>query len=192
MSPDGAMDHVDCTEVIVDTASADAVFVSNLGVCSYILSAVADRARNFYMRGAMGSTTPTGLGLALAIPEDVTVLDGDGSLLMSMGSLATVSRAGPDNLTVVVMDNGEFATTGGQPTLSGEVSFAGVARDCGLEAWTAGSLSEFETAYRAAVDHDGPALVSADVVSTVPDSYPRPDYAHSHRKHTFRSALDTE
>lgn len=189
MSEDRVMEQVDCTEVVVESSSEDAVIVSNLGVASYILSAIEERARNFYMRGAMGSTTPTGLGLALATDDRVTVLDGDGSLLMSLGSLTTVSRAGPENLVLVVMNNSEFATTGGQATLASEVNFAGVAEECGLSAWEARTVSEFESAYLAACDHDGPAVVSAAVESTVPEEYPRPDYAHSHHKHRFRSAL---
>ena len=81
------------------------------------------------------------------------------------------------------MNNREFATTGGQSTLVSEVSFAGVAEECGLGAWEARSTSEFESAYGAACEHDGPAVVSAAVDSTVPDEYPRPDYVHSHQKH---------
>jgi thiamine pyrophosphate-dependent acetolactate synthase large subunit-like protein len=141
------------------------------------------------MRGAMGSTTPTGLGLAISADERVTVLDGDGSLLMSLGSLATVSRVAPENLVIVVMNNRTFATTGGQPTLANEVSFAAVAEACGLEGWEAHSIPEFGAAYEAACEHDGPALVSAAVESNVPDEYPPRDYAHSHHKYEFMSAL---
>jgi sulfopyruvate decarboxylase subunit beta len=189
MSSDDAMDQIDCTRVVVESSPDRAAIISNLGVSSWILSAVTDRERNFYMRGAMGSTTPTGLGLALSTDDRVTVLDGDGSMLMSLGSLTTVSRAAPDNLVIVVMNNSEFATTGGQSTLASELNFAGVAEESGLEAWEATDISQFEAAYEAACEHDGPALVSAAVVSDVPDEYPRPDYAHSHHKHKFRTAL---
>lgn len=188
MSPDAFADQLDCTEAVVEI-TPNAAIISNLGVASYILSAVDDRERNFYMRGAMGVTTPTGLGLALALDKQVAVLDGDGSMLMSLGALTTIARQDPENLVVVVMDNSEFATTGGQPSLANETDFAEVARDCGLKAWRVDSVDAFRDAYEMAVEHDGAALVSADVVSNVPDDYPRPDYAHSQLKHQFRSAV---
>ena len=65
----------------------------------------------------MGLASSIGLGLALAQPQlDVIVLDGDGSLLMNLGSLATIGMLQPRNLTLVVMDNEAYATTGGQAT----------------------------------------------------------------------------
>lgn len=181
-------DQYDCTERIVE-ATPDAAIVANLGVSAYNLAAVEDRARNFYMRGGMGVTTPTGLGLALATDEQVTVLEGDGSLLMSLGCLSTVADQDPSNLVVVVMDNSRFETTGGQPSLSARVDFAAVAADCGLWARHVDSVAALEEAYEAAVAHDGAAVVSCDVVSSKPESFPDIDYAHSFLKHRFREAL---
>ena len=178
-------DQFACTETVLET-TPDAAVVSNLGTASYNLVAAEDRARNFYLTGAMGATTSLGLGLALAVDEQVTVLDGDGSLLMSLGALSTVSRADPPNLVVVVMDNGSFQTTGGQPTLSGEVEFAGVARECGLAAWHADTNEAFAEAYEAAVDHDGTGVVACDVDPVTPTDYPPLDYAHAYVKHRFR------
>ncbi|MFC7009815.1 thiamine pyrophosphate-dependent enzyme [Halalkalicoccus salilacus] len=120
------------TEAIVARTPDNGIIVSNLGVSSWILSAVEDRPRNYYMKGAMGATTPLGLGLAMSRDEQVTVLDGDGSLLMSLGTLATISRQDPDNLVVIVMNNSQFATTGGQPSLADEINIASAAEDCGL------------------------------------------------------------
>jgi len=94
-----------CTRAVIEE-TPDAAVISNLGVASYHLIDVADRARNFYLTGAMGSTTPLGLGLATSTDEPVTVLDGDGSMLMSLGSLSTVADVDPPNLTVVVWENG--------------------------------------------------------------------------------------
>ncbi len=64
----------------------------------------------------MGLASSIGLGLALARPDLVFVLDGDGSLLMNLGSLATIGLPRPPNLVLIVMDNEEYATTGGQQT----------------------------------------------------------------------------
>ena len=78
---------------------------------------VSPRPLNYLSIGAMGLDSSHGLGLALGRPDRrVVVLQGDGSLLMNLGSLATIGLLHPANLVVVVMDNQEYATTGGQPT----------------------------------------------------------------------------
>ena len=112
---DARADLYACTEAVLDV-TPDAAVVSNLGVASYVLASVSDRerARNFYQWGSMGVTTAVGLGLALSTDEPVTVLEGDGSLLMSLGVLSTLGAVDPSNLTVVVWDNAIYGTTGGQ------------------------------------------------------------------------------
>ena len=110
------MTRADATRVIVELAG-DAPIIASLGHPAYDLFAAGDRPQNFYTWGSMGLASSIGLGLALARPDvRVIVLDGDGSLLMNLGSLATIGLLHPANLVVVVMDNQEYATTGGQPT----------------------------------------------------------------------------
>jgi len=110
------MNRVEATRVIVQLAG-DAPIVASIGHPAYDLFAAGDRPRNFYTWGSMGLASSIGLGLAIARPDvRVIVLDGDGSLLMNLGSLATIGLLRPANLVVVVMDNQEYATTGGQPT----------------------------------------------------------------------------
>jgi thiamine pyrophosphate-dependent acetolactate synthase large subunit-like protein len=94
----------------------DPVVVS-LGHPAYDLFAAGDRDLNFYTWGSMGLTSSIALGLALARPDrTVVALDGDGSLLMNLGTLATIGDSAPPNLVVFVLDNGVYGTTGGQPT----------------------------------------------------------------------------
>jgi len=110
------MTRIEATRAIVALAG-DAAIVASLGHPAYDLFAAGDRPQNFYSWGSMGLASSIGLGLALARPElRVIVLDGDGSLLMNLGSLATIGLLRPANLMVIVMDNEEYATTGGQPT----------------------------------------------------------------------------
>lgn len=90
--------------------------VSNIGVASKELYSVLEQPSNFYMLGSMGMATPVGLGVALSSGRKVFVIDGDGSLLMNPGTLATVARQAPPNLTVLAVDNGVYGSTGGQPT----------------------------------------------------------------------------
>lgn len=178
-------DQAACTAAVLEE-TPDAAVVSNLGTASYHLTALGDRPRNFPLTGAMGTTTPLGLGLALAVDEQVTVLDGDGSMLMSLGALSTVARLDPSNLVVVVMDNAAYETTGGQETLSTEVDFAGVARECGLSAWHVDSNGAFREAYAAAVEADGAGIVACEVDPGRPEEDPSLDYAHAYVKHRFR------
>ena len=91
--------------------------VASLGHPAYDLFAAGDRPANFYTWGSMGLASSIGLGLALARPDlRVFVLDGDGSLLMNLGSLATIGWTRPANLVLIVWDNEVYGTTGGQDT----------------------------------------------------------------------------
>jgi phosphonopyruvate decarboxylase len=110
------MTRLDAIRILVELAGGAPV-VASLGHPAYDLFAAGDRPQNFYTWGSMGLATSIALGLALARGDlRVFVVDGDGSLLMNLGSLATIGLFQPANLTVVVMDNEEYATTGGQPT----------------------------------------------------------------------------
>jgi thiamine pyrophosphate-dependent acetolactate synthase large subunit-like protein len=123
------MTRLEATRIVVQLAG-DAAIVASLGHPAYDLFAAGDRPRNFYTWGSMGLASSIGLGIALAQPQlRVIVLDGDGSLLMNLGSLATIGLLQPANLTLVVMDNEVFATTGGQPTPTANgADLAGAAR----------------------------------------------------------------
>ncbi len=107
--------------------------VSNLGWPSKELYAVKLQPSNFYMLGSMGMATPIGLGIALTSSKEVIVIDGDGSLLMNPGTLATAAGLAPRNLTIVAIDNNAYGSTGNQPTLTGAcVDLEAVARGFGF------------------------------------------------------------
>ncbi len=112
----------------------DLLVVPGLGSTTYDLAAAGDDRRNFYLWGAMGGAAMIGLGLALAQPKRrVAVITGDGEMLMGMGSLATIGIQRPNNLAIVVFDNGVYGETGMQPshTQSG-VDLLTVAGGCGF------------------------------------------------------------
>lgn len=91
-----------------------------------------DRPANFYMIGSMGLASSIGLGLALNKPERrVVIFDGDGNLLMNLGSLALIGAMRPANLLHVVFDNEVYGSTGNQPTISGQVALEEMARAAG-------------------------------------------------------------
>jgi thiamine pyrophosphate-dependent acetolactate synthase large subunit-like protein len=115
-------------------AAPDALVVSGLGSATYDVFAAGDRDLNYYLWGAMGGAAPLGLGLALAQPSrSVVVITGDGEQLMGIGSLATIAVKQPNNLTLVVLDNGHFGETGMQPShTSLGVSLVAVAKGFGI------------------------------------------------------------
>jgi thiamine pyrophosphate-dependent acetolactate synthase large subunit-like protein len=93
---------------------------------------VRDAPATFYMIGSMGLASSIGLGIALARPErGVVVFDGDGNVLMNLGTLATVAARAPRNFRHVCFDNGVHASTGGQPTITDRVRLDEVARAAG-------------------------------------------------------------
>jgi thiamine pyrophosphate-dependent acetolactate synthase large subunit-like protein len=127
------MNRVEATRLLVSLAG-DSPIVASLGHPAYDLFAAGDRPANFYTWGSMGLASSIGLGLAIGRPDlRVFVLDGDGSLLMNLGSLATIAALQPRNLVLIVWDNEEYGTTGGQPTPTANgADLAGAARALGV------------------------------------------------------------
>lgn len=118
-------------EDILQAVSDDTAIVATTGKCGRELFTIADRPQHLYQVGSMGCAAAMGLGVALSSDKPVMVLDGDGAALMKMGTLATIGAYAPNNLVHIVLDNGTYDSTGGQPTVSGSVDFAAVAADCG-------------------------------------------------------------
>src|SRR5580704_8152252 len=119
-------------EVVARTAPGSTAVLASTGFCGRELYAVEDRPNHLYMVGSMGCVVPLALGLALARPDlRVVALDGDGAALMRMGAFATVGAYGPPNLRHLLLDNGAHDSTGGQATVSPNVSFGEVAAACG-------------------------------------------------------------
>ncbi len=112
----------------------DILVIAGLGAPNWDVSAAGDHANNFPLWGAMGAATMVGLGLALAQPKrKVLVITGDGEMLMSIGSLATVAVEKPANLTIAVLDNERFGETGMQKTHTASgVDLAGIALAAGI------------------------------------------------------------
>ena len=112
----------------------DEVVICNIGFPSRELYEIDDRDKNFYMIGSMGLASSIGFGLALAKPnEDIVVIDGDGSLLMNMGSLVTIFANNPSNLTWIVIDNGAYGSTGNQDTYAQAIDLVDIAKSVGFE-----------------------------------------------------------
>lgn len=111
----------------------DELVICNIGFPSRELYAVKDSSNHFYMLGSMGMASSVGLGLALAQKRKVMALDGDGSLLMNLGSLVTIFSQNPENFILVVLDNECYGSTGSQCTYASNVDLSKVAKAVGFK-----------------------------------------------------------
>jgi thiamine pyrophosphate-dependent acetolactate synthase large subunit-like protein len=129
-----------------------------------------------YMPSAMGQGPALGLGLALAHPErGVIVINGDGSMLMNLGSLVTLANH-PANVYVLVMDNGIYEVTGGQPTAgTGHTDFAGLARAAGFRrVYTFDNADTWQAGATEALSGPGPVVVWLKVEGQLGQKTPTP------------------
>ena len=109
----------------------NARIVSANGFISRDLFSISDTRPTFYMIGSMGLASSIGLGIALKdLEKKVFVFDGDGNILMNLGSLTTIGSLKPKNLVHVVFDNSVHESTGGQPTNSNFVNIEKIAKAC--------------------------------------------------------------
>ena len=139
------------TEVVdaVLEAAPDALYVASLGTPTSALRAASDDGPHLYLGGSMGVALAAALGVAEKRPDrDVVALVGDGELLMGASSLWSLAALAPENLLVVVLADGHYSITGGQP-LGGPTAFPEVAAALGLRAASAGSAAEIAQAMRA-------------------------------------------
>jgi thiamine pyrophosphate-dependent acetolactate synthase large subunit-like protein len=140
--------------------------IPSLGHPAYDLFEAGDRPENFYTWGSMGLASSIGLGLAMAQPKrPVIVLDGDGSLLMNLGSLATIASVSPRNLIIIVWDNELYGTTGGQPTATADGSdLEAAATALGIpHAVTVREPEAFDSAVDRSLEQPGPWVIIAKV-----------------------------
>lgn len=151
-----------------------------------------DHALTYYAIGAMGQASSCALGLALARPDKrVIVLDGDGSLLMNLGTLVTIASQKPANLVHFLCENGAYEANGGHPIPGrDQVDFAALARAAGYRrAETIATLGDFEAKIVRLLQEPGPLFVDLKLVAGPP---PSQDYAFIHGAATraaFKAAL---
>jgi thiamine pyrophosphate-dependent acetolactate synthase large subunit-like protein len=155
------MNRFDVTSRLVAKLKDEAV-IGGIGNTNFDLWAAGHRPQNFYMLGSMGLAFPIALGVALAQPKrHVFALEGDGSLLMQLGTLSTIATLAPKNLTMIIMDNGVYQITGAQPTPASAVAdLVAIAVASGLtnSAWAADE-EDFERLIDQSMSSPGPSLI---------------------------------
>jgi thiamine pyrophosphate-dependent acetolactate synthase large subunit-like protein len=171
------MNRFDITKRMIALLRQDEAVIGGIGYTNFDLWAASAlpgggrRPQNFYMLGSMGLAVPIALGVALGQPQrKVIALEGDGSILMQLGSLATVAARAQKNLAIVIMDNGAYQITGGQKALTDEgADIVAIARGCGLaqSAWAADEAA-FEEMIALSLREDGPWLIGCRIDSQKP------------------------
>lgn len=167
-----------------------AAVIATTGKCGRELFTIADRPQHLYQVGSMGCAPGMGLGVALNVGNPVVVVDGDGALLMKMGTLATIGACAPENLVHIVLDNAVHDSTGGQPTVSANVSFAEAAIACGYRgAYSCDEGGGFEDSVESALGRAGPHLVHMRIRPGSMASLGRPTVKPSDVARRFKAFL---
>ena len=116
-------------KIVIDEIGQDPIISAN-GFISRDLFNVCDKKNNFYMIGSMGLASSIGLGVAIKNPKkQIFVFDGDGNILMNLGSLVTIGSLKPKNLIHIIFDNASHESTGGQPTNSKSIKIKKIAEN---------------------------------------------------------------
>ena len=186
---------------MLDGADDNLLVIAGLGSANWDITAAGDRPLNMPLWGSMGAPVPMGLGLALAQPKKrVLVITGDGDMLMSLSSLATVAAQQPDNLAIVVLDNEKFGETGNQatataprnngPTDSGAgTDLAMIAKGCGIaDSGTVREAGEVAQLVKDARTTKGPVFRLVKVMVEKLE-FVMPPQDGAHLKDRFRQAL---
>jgi thiamine pyrophosphate-dependent acetolactate synthase large subunit-like protein len=176
--------HVDDADLILSTT----------GMISREVFTTKDRPGNFYMLGSMGLLSSLGLGLAVLAPQRrIWVLDGDGSALMSLGTLPLIATMCPPNLIHVILDNEAYESTGAQPTISASVDLAAVGTSCGYrQVDRAASRGELERVLVHGPPETGPRLIVVKVSIAPVEGIPRVSHAPTAIRDRFVAHLQND
>jgi thiamine pyrophosphate-dependent acetolactate synthase large subunit-like protein len=153
------MNRADLTRRLVARLKHEEAVIGGIGHTNFDLWASGQRPQNFYMLGSMGLAPSIALGVALAQPQRrVFALEGDGSMIMHLGALGTIAMANPKNFALILLDNGIYQITGGQPTLtSHRTDLVAIAKGAGIAQSTwARDEEHFEALVDRALTEDGP------------------------------------
>jgi sulfopyruvate decarboxylase subunit beta len=168
------MRRFECMQALAPMIT-DQLVVTNVARTGFEWKMAKPRDGNLYTMG-MGLVTPVVLGLALSLPHrGVIALDGDGSILLNLGALATVGNCAPANFVSIIFDNQSYASTGGLPTATaGKTNLAEIAKGAGISnSVEVTTIEQFAATATKALAGDGPWVIVAKVVSEKPPVEPK-------------------
>ena len=175
MEVDKRLQRPDALRIINDAFPDQPIVVTLGGTVREMIATCGRRPNHLYILDSMGLVVPIALGLALGFDNDpsverVVVVEGDGSLLMGFSVLSTIGLMRPKKLIVIVLDNGVYLTTGGQPSASGSTDFVAAARACGMAAQMAETREALEVSLVGGRTCDGPLLIRVPVGTISPST----------------------
>ena len=145
---------------LISKEIGDNVIVSANGYISRDLFEVDDKPTNFYMIGSMGLASSIGLGLALQNPKKmIHVFDGDGNILMNLGSLTTIGKLKPKNFIHIIFDNSSHESTGGQPTSTNKISIDAIAKAVNFKVFKCHSKNSLDKIFKKIKHITGPIII---------------------------------
>lgn len=173
------MSRPEALRIVDEVFAADPVVLTLGGTIREMLKVVGRKPNHLYVLDAMGLPAAVGLGVALGIAdeprhESLLVVEGDGSTLMGFSALSTIGNLKPRKYVLLILDNGVYLATGGQPTAAATTDFAGVARACG---WAAAhdvpsDPESLRAALRDARSSVGPTLLRMRIsTATIPTDF---------------------
>jgi phosphonopyruvate decarboxylase len=190
------MNREDAIKTIIDNLKGDEVIISTTGKTSRELFEYRierkESPHDFYTVGGMGCAASIALGIALQKSERrVFVLDGDGAVLMQMGSLATIGHYKPANFTHILFDNQSHESTGGQKTVSGTVDFKQIALACGYShVSNVQSKDELVNILRKIESCKGPHMITIKVQKGARENLGRPTSTPLENKESFMEFIE--
>jgi sulfopyruvate decarboxylase subunit beta len=165
--------RLDCLQSVYARLD-DCLVVTIMGAVAAELQSLGHRPNFFYLQHAMGLASSTGLGLALALPDDkIVVFDGDGSVLMNLGGLTTLGRYRPPNLVHVIFDNESLLSVGGFPTATSTgTDLEAIARAAGVRRTvTVRTCEQFTESFARAMDTPEQSFIVAKVEAVGPMAF---------------------
>lgn len=147
-------------------STRDELIIAGVSPTNHELFSIKDQPTNFYMRHSLGMASSIGLGLALAKPDKrIIVLEGDGGILMNLGSLATISTQQPKNLIIFILDNRCYENTGCQKTATAhQARIDAIARGAGIkQAYRWQHMDDVEAGLAKVLIEEGPTVVVLDI-----------------------------
>lgn len=178
-------------EIILKNLSKNDLAVFTTGMISREAFAAKDRGENFYMLGSMGLVSPLALGIALNEPKrKVIAVEGDGSMLLNLGSMPMVAAENPSNFLHLVLDNESYESTGSQPSISGQIDLAKLATAAGYRnVKKVRTLQNLRMAFERLLKSKGPNFLLVKVESSHLEGVPRVSHAPEEIKERFMGRL---
>ena len=188
------IDRYVAIQTILGKVQDDDLVLSTTGMISREVFFSEDRAANFYMIGSMGLLSSFGLGLALQSPHKrVYVLEGDGSALMSLGTLPLIASGRPTNMVHFILDNEAYESTGVQPSISSKVDLSEIGKSCGYA--HVARVEDVEGLEGALQDNEtttGPHLIMVKVGIAPVKGIPRVSHAPTEIRDRFKSRVQSQ